>query len=114
MERRLAPQDYRIQCTGCGAWLRITGRSLFIGWLAVMLLGFGIPVILSFTLTDIPPSVFWIPCAALAVWIVIIANGRGFRGLLMPPTGCAKCHYDLRGIDSEVCPECGTEIGVRA
>ncbi len=27
---------------------------------------------------------------------------------------CKKCGYDIRGIDSDVCPECGTEIGGRA
>jgi len=31
--------------------------------------------------------------------------------ILAPPDGCAKCHYDIRGIESDVCPECGTEIG---
>lgn len=90
--------------------MRLTGPSLFIAWLLVMFLWIGAPLILTAFETDLSPWLFWIPCAVMTFAVIFMASRRGFRGMLVPPTGCAKCHYDLLGIESDKCPECVTAI----
>lgn len=43
----------------------------------------------------------------------IFAIPKGWLGPISDDL-CMKCHYDIRGIDSDKCPECGTKIGERA
>jgi hypothetical protein len=40
------------------------------------------------------------------VWPVVLLTARRPR----PAAGCYRCHYDLRGNTSGVCPECGTPV----
>lgn len=49
---------------------------------------------------------------SLVIAIVLAVRAGWFRRRLM--SGCLNCHYDLRGNESGVCPECGTEIPQRA
>lgn len=47
-----------------------------------------------------------------AVWYLVISgiglvNQRLRRLIRMKPWLCTKCRYDLRGISSSKCPECG-------
>ena len=45
------------------------------------------------------------------LWIGIQSWRRDFR---IAPYCCRECGYDLRGIDSSVCPECGKPTGREA
>lgn len=61
------------------------------------------------------PYDYWFSCylasAALAVaWTIVVAR-ISFR-VADPRIGhlCGTCFYDLRGLNSRVCPECGTPI----
>lgn len=51
-------------------------------------------------------------CLLVLNAIVLIASGRS--GLAAGRAHlCRACGYDLRGIDSDVCPECGAEREAR-
>jgi hypothetical protein len=44
-------------------------------------------------------------------WVI----GRLTRGLAWPGGGtCHKCGYDLTGVDSSRCPECGTKLPAKS
>ena len=46
-------------------------------------------------------------CFSAAFWL----NSRLVAmGSTRPIDHCPRCHYDLRGINSDKCPECGTAI----
>ena len=51
--------------------------------------------------------------AFLVGWVVpgavIVAIPKGWLGPICDDL-CKNCGYDLRGIESEVCPECGTSV----
>ncbi len=55
----------------------------------------------------------------LALGLYLFLSGRWFiarltRGLAWPGGGtCPKCGYDITGVDSPRCPECGTKLPPR-
>ena len=49
---------------------------------------------------------FWMPLVLCAVPTVVLFN----RDHKPKPGHCAKCRYDLAGLDGDICPECGAEI----
>lgn len=58
----------------------------------------------------------WLPGVALVLWGIewgARAIVRALRRLRVPYGHCVSCGYDLAGIDSSVCPECGGEQAER-
>ena len=81
--------------------------------IALMIIGVGLPTVSGVLMvaTLVPPDLF--------AGGFIIGIGIFLIGLMLLPRSpippgmegkmCPGCLYDLRGIDSEVCPECGAE-----
>ncbi len=49
----------------------------------------------------------WV-AGAIGAWLVV----RGVRGFRLGATACRACGYDVAGVVSGVCPECGREPGL--
>ncbi|XVJ58857.1 MAG: hypothetical protein HEQ23_05435 [Tepidisphaera sp.] len=49
----------------------------------------------------------WV-AGAIGAWLVV----RGVRGIRLGVTACRSCGYDVTGVVSGVCPECGREPGL--
>ncbi|MEZ6210508.1 MAG: hypothetical protein R3B46_04575 [Phycisphaerales bacterium] len=122
----------RIRCVNCSRWMHRRGFGVIHPWLCphcgvcqrvnrtrlilLMVSALGLFGVIWITAILVGgkngPS---LPVLLLAVPLpALFQNVIGDRTILMPPHGCAKCHYDLRGIESDKCPECGTEIEGRA
>ena len=64
------------------------------------------------------PLHFWATYLAIGVLFVFLAYWGGRWRRLNPrevdqgdgPAGCAHCGYDVRGLPSHICPECGSDL----
>lgn len=64
------------------------------------------------------PTHFWIAFFGTGGLLVLLAYLGGRRRRLNPreveqaggPVGCGQCGYDVRGLPSSICPECGSDL----
>lgn len=95
------------KCPRCGVSVRADRRlPVVTSLLHIVFLTVIFVLNLSYPLPQIRTALFVAYCLC-----VITASVMIFRRqlILAPPDGCIRCRYDLRGIDSDKCPECGTE-----
>lgn len=77
--------------------------------LGITLFAFGF-AFLMFDRSSLAMTVIYGIMITLAGWFVMRMAERLAHPRVVPPGICIGCGYDLRGIDSERCSECGCEI----
>jgi len=59
---------------------------------------------------DTMNAIGWLALLLIGLYLLFFGKwviGRVARGI---GVGCAVCGYDLRGVKSDTCPECGTSV----
>jgi hypothetical protein len=77
-------------------WLVFRWRNPTDDWDDIVLFGIEVGLVLA------------TPCVGVAVWL--IASRVEKRRRARYPNACLTCGYDLTGVPSTVCPECGSVL----
>lgn len=119
-------------CPKCGETRRTLRRDIFAyNWLCPSCFtSFRLPYWVSFGIGLVPPTVMFaspaflewpyiifslaIALATMSLLRYLAINRHVFQIIKLGPGFCQHCGYNLQGLGSERCPECGTEFSYPA
>lgn len=100
-------------CEECGAILRLRRRSVF--WIGGGVLGAHVAGRITVSHGFSSGVSYGVTLATAIAYFLLLGCVRTFDTIRAPPARhCPTCGYNLTGLNSERCPECGTAESARS